>query len=77
MGEEDPDMNKSLRPVLALSALAVLGGCVAVPAGPAYYHEPAPVVLVPAPVYHGPTVHFDIRSRHGGHRGPGPRRGHR
>lgn len=74
-------MSKSLRPVLALSALAVLGGCVAVPAGPAYYHEPAPVVLVPAPVYHGPTVHFDIRSRHGGHRGPhrgpGPRRGHR
>lgn len=75
-------MNTFVRPILALSALAVLGGCVAVPAGPAYYHEPAPVVLVPTPLYYGPTLHFDIRSGRAGprghhHRGPVPRRGRR
>lgn len=75
-------MNKFVRPILVLSALAALGGCVAVPAGPAYYYEPAPVVLVPAPVYYGPTLHLDIRSGRSGprghhHRGPAPRRGHR
>lgn len=56
--EEKADMNKPvrvLRVLLIASALAALGGCVAVPAQPGYY-EPAPVVYVPAPVYYGPPL---------------------
>jgi hypothetical protein len=80
--KEDPNMNTPVRLILTATALIILGGCVAVPAGPGYYYEPAPVVMVPAPVYYGPTLRLDVYGGRGGHpgrhhRGPGPRRGHR
>lgn len=73
-------MNKPVQLIVIVSALTVLGGCVAVPVQPGYY-EPAPVVYVPAPVYYGPSVSFGFYGggggghrhyrggRHGGHRG--------
>ena len=69
-------MNKTFRLLLAVSALAALGGCVAVPVQPVYY-EPAPVVYVPAPAYYGPVIRFGVYGG-GGHRGHyhGGRRGH-
>ncbi len=46
-----------LRPVLALSALALLAGCVVAPAGPYYggpAYAPGPTVVVPVtPFYFG------------------------
>jgi hypothetical protein len=73
-----------------VSALALLGGCVAVPVEPGYYTDssgyygPAPVYVAP-PVYYGPPVVF-FGSRtyvrphaggggHGGKRGGGSGRG--
>lgn len=73
-------MNKPVQLIVIVSALTVLGGCVAVPVQPGYY-EPAPVVYVPAPAYYGPSVSFGFYGgggrghghyrggRHGGHRG--------
>ncbi|MGV3628546.1 MAG: hypothetical protein ACO1PN_12770 [Betaproteobacteria bacterium] len=74
-------MNKPVQLIMIVSALTVLGGCVAVPVQPGYY-EPAPVVYVPAPAYYGPSVSFGFYGgggggghrhyrggRHGGHRG--------
>jgi hypothetical protein len=71
-------MNNSVRVIVAVSALVVLGGCVAVPAQPGYY-EPAPVVYVPAPVYYGPTIRFGYSRGWGGHgyHGGGRGRGYR
>lgn len=73
-------MNTPVKVMLAVTALAALGGCVAVPVQPAYY-EPAPVVYAPAPVYYGPPAYYgpSVRfgfyggRRHGGHRGHGHR----
>jgi hypothetical protein len=68
-------MNKPVRLIVIVSALTVLGGCVAVPVQPGYY-EPAPVVYVPAPAYYGPSVTFGIYGG-GGHRHyRGGRHGH-
>lgn len=77
-------MNTTLKALIAVSGLAALSGCVAVPVGGGYY-EPAPVVYAPAPaiygppVYYGPSVRFGIYGGYGrdgsghGYRG----RGHR
>ena len=73
-------MNKPVQLIVIVSALTVLGGCVAVPVQPGYY-EPGPAVYVPAPAYYGPSISFGIYGggggghrhyrggRHGGHRG--------
>jgi hypothetical protein len=73
-------MNKPVQLILIVSALTVLGGCVAVPVQPGYY-EPGPVVYLPAPAYYGPSVSFGFYGggggghrhyhggRHGGYRG--------
>jgi hypothetical protein len=73
-------MNKPVQSILIVSALTVLGGCVAVPVQPVYY-EPGPVVYLPAPVYYGPSISFGFHGsgggghrhyhghRHGGYRG--------
>jgi hypothetical protein len=80
--KEDPGMKNSARTVLTLAVLTALGGCIAVPVEPAYY-EPAPVIYVPAPAWHGPVIRFDVygggdRHHHSHHhRGHGGRRGHR
>ena len=64
---------------LVLSALAILGGCVAVPVGPGYasgppgYYAPAPVYYAPPAVY-APSVGFGF---YGGGRGWGGGHGHR
>lgn len=51
-------MNIPARTLIAVSALAALGGCVAVPVDGGYY-EPAPAVVhVPPPVYYGPRVYY-------------------
>lgn len=68
-------MKNPVRVMLIVSALTALGGCVAVPAGPGYY-EPAPVVIVPAPLYYGPPVYYGPVIRFGHHGGHGGRRGH-
>ncbi len=56
---------KLIKSALIVSALAALGGCVAVPVGPGYYSEspgyytPAPAYY-PPPVYHGPSVGIGV-----------------
>jgi len=61
-------VHKPVKSILIVSALTVLGGCVAVPVQPGYY-EPAPVVYVPAPAYYGPSVSFGFYGGGGeGHR---------
>lgn len=68
---------KPTRVTFIVSALALLGGCVAVPVSPGYYagppayYAPAPAYYVP-PVYYGPSVGIGI---YNGRRGYG--RGHR
>jgi hypothetical protein len=67
-------MKKPVQLILIVSALTVLGGCVAVPVQPGYY-DPAPVVYVPAPAYYGPSISFGVYG--GGHRHyRGGRHGH-
>ncbi len=79
-------MNIPAKTFIAVSALAVLSGCVAVPVGGGYY-EPAPaVVYVPPPVvyaprpyygppaYYGPSVSFGF---YGGYGRGGYGHGHR
>ena len=57
-----------------LTALAVLGGCMAVPVDPGYaaapprYYAPAPVYY-PAPVLYGPPVGFGFYGGGHGYRG--------
>jgi hypothetical protein len=63
---------KSIRVVLVLSALGMLGGCVAVPVGPGYYGGPG--YYTPAPyygpsVYYGPSIGIGIYGGRGGYRG--------
>ena len=48
---------RAIRLMLIVSALAMLGGCVAVPAQPGYYYS-APGYYVPAPAYYGPPVYY-------------------
>lgn len=48
---------KSIVLTLVLSALGLLGGCVAVPAGPDYYGAP-PAYYPAAPGYYGPPVYY-------------------
>lgn len=76
-------MNTAVKTFCAISALAALSGCVAVPVDG--YYEPAPVMYAPPPVvygpprvyygppaYYGPSVRFDVygghRHHHGGRR---------
>jgi hypothetical protein len=61
-----------VRVTFVVSALAMLGGCVAVPIGPSYnsgppgyYGAQAPVYYAP-PVYYGPSIGIGI---YGGRRG--------
>jgi hypothetical protein len=64
---------KLLKMTFVLSALAFLGGCIAVPVNSGYYDAapaygpPAPVVYGP-PVIYGPTIGFGL---YGGGRGYG------
>jgi len=75
-------MKTPVKAVLVVSALTLLGGCVAVPADTAYY-EPAPVYYYGPPAYYyAPAIRFGIYGgyyRHfdGGHHRHGGRRGHR
>ena len=64
---------KPLKALVAASAVALLGGCVAVPydsgyyaASPGYY-APAPVYVAPAPRYYGPSVSFGYSYGRGGY----------
>ncbi len=75
-------MKTPIKLMIAVAALTVLSGCVAVPVQPGYY-EPATVVYAPAPAYYGPPVYYGPSVRfgfyggrghgHGGHRGHGHR----
>lgn len=64
---------KLIRVAFVVSALAMLGGCVAVPYDPGYYggypgyDAPAPAYY-PPPVYYGPSIGIGI---YGGGRGYG------
>jgi hypothetical protein len=61
---------KSIKTVLVLSAVAMLGGCIAVPVGPGYYggagYYDGPRYYAPAPVYYGPPVSLGIGIGGGG-----------
>lgn len=57
-------MNKSIQALSLLTALVLLGGCVAVPVQPGYY-EPRAAVYVPAPVYYGPPAYYGPSVRFG------------
>jgi len=68
-----------VRVTCVVSALAALGGCVAVPVGPGYYGgssgyyaAPAPAYYA-APAYYGPSIGIGI---YGGRRGYGGGRYH-
>ena len=64
-----------IRLSLFASALALLGGCVAVPVGPGDYagspgyYAPAQVYFAPPPVYFAPPVYFRPHTGGGGHGG--------
>ena len=64
---------KLLKPLLIVSALAALGGCVAVPVGPGYYsagpgyYTPEPAYYPPS-VYYGPSVEIGVSRGWGGGR---------
>jgi hypothetical protein len=62
---------KLMRVAIAVSALAVLGGCMAVPVSPGYYAGP-PAYYAP-PVYVGPSIGIGI---YAGERGYGRGYGH-
>ena len=60
---------KVIRVTLIASALAVLGGCVAVPVDSAYYGQPGYYAPAPAyygPAYYGPSIGIGV---YGGSRG--------
>jgi hypothetical protein len=67
----------SIKAVLVLSAVGMLGGCVAVPVGPGYYgglgyYAPAPAYYYGhygPPVYYGPSLGIGIYGGRGGYRG--------
>ena len=56
---------KLIKSLFVVSALAFLGGCVAVPVNSGYY-EPAPAYYAPPAYYYGPSIGIGI---YGGHRG--------
>ena len=63
---------KTMKTTLIVSALAMLGGCVAVPVGQGYpgpqaYYAPAPVYIAP-PVVYGPSFGFGFYGGRGGYR---------
>ena len=58
---------KTFKLFLVLSALAVLGGCVAVPVQSGYY-EPAATYYYGPPVYYGPAIGIGIYGGGGGYR---------
>lgn len=72
-GKEDVIM-KLIKATLISTALLVLSGCVAVPAGPGYYaappgyYAPAPAYYYGPPVYYGPRVGIGIYGGWRGHR---------
>ena len=61
---------KTIKVLSIVSALAALGGCIAVPVGPGYYggapgyYAPAPA---PAPAYYGPSFGFGYYGGRGGY----------
>jgi hypothetical protein len=57
---------KLIRTVFVVSALAALGGCLAIPAGPGYYAAP-PVYYAPPPAYYGPSIGIGIYGGRGGY----------
>ena len=59
---------KTIRAILALSTLWMLGGCIAVPVGPGYY-PPSPGYYQPAPAYYGPSLGIGIYGGRGGYGG--------
>lgn len=65
-------MKLPVKLMFVASALAALGGCVAIPVDAGYY-EPAPVYYGPPvyyapPAYYGPTIYFGIHGGRHGHR---------
>lgn len=67
---------KFIRVTFVLSALAVLGGCVAVPVSPGYYagapgyYDAPPPAYYASPIYYGPSIGIGIYGTDGyGHRG--------
>jgi len=54
--KETANMNL-IRVTIVVSALVVMGGCVAVPVGPSYYASPG-YYDAPAPAYYGPPVYY-------------------
>lgn len=70
MGKENANM-KIIRVAIVACALTVLGGCVAVPVGPAYAEGPG---YYAPPVYVGPSIGIGIiggRHSHGHFRSRG------
>ena len=57
-------MKRLLKATLAISTLAALSGCIAVPAGPGYY--PGGGYYAAPPVY-GPSIGIGIYGGRGGH----------
>jgi hypothetical protein len=55
-GKENANM-KIIRLGLVVSALSLLGACVAVPVNSGYYGGP-PAAYAPAPAYYAPPVYF-------------------
>lgn len=55
---------KTMKTTLIVSALAMMGGCVAVPVGQSYY-APAPVYIAPPAIY-VPSVSFGYYGGRGG-----------
>ena len=48
---------KLIKSLFIVSALALLGGCIAVPVNSGYY-GPAPAYVAPAPAYYGPPAYY-------------------
>jgi hypothetical protein len=70
---------KSIKVTFVVAALALLGGCMAVPVSPGYYggapgYYATPPAYYASPVYYGPSIGFGI---YGGGRGYGRGRGWR
>jgi hypothetical protein len=65
---------KTIKAILALSTLWVLGGCIAIPVGPGYYpgqpsyYQPAHSYYG-APAYYGPSFGMGFYGGGGGRRG--------
>lgn len=68
---------KTIKSVLALSTLWIVGGCAVVPVGPGYsgyypapqgYYDSPPVYYTP-PAYYFPSIEIGISRGWGGHRG--------